>query len=144
MRKQILNVFKKKHIKMTEAKKTKKVYNVVAVFDDKGKKIDYQSTSDYNNSVPSGAARKAFSAVCRNKNIKGECGMKVEVALKSNPGKVYSYSVYRSKLSEPKVLAGREINFDVACKSNKNGDVLSAMMGKPATKAKRAKKAAKK
>ncbi len=75
---------------MTEVKKTKKVYNVVAVFDDKGKKIDYESTSDYNNSVPSGAARKAFSAVCRNKNIKGECCMKVDECLTSNHGKVFS------------------------------------------------------
>ena len=98
---------------------TKKVYHLVNVLDEKGKAIDFKSSSEYHNSVPSGAARKAFSAVCRHKNLKGECGMTVNVKQK-NKDKQYSYSVYRSKLQTPKELLGRVIEYEVSCKANKH------------------------
>ena len=109
-------MFKKNINRMSSS--TKKVYHLVNVLDENGKVIEYDSTSEYHNSVPSGAARKAFSAVCRHKQLKGECGMTVNVKQK-NKDKEYSYSVYRSKLETPKELLGRTIEYEVYCKSNK-------------------------
>ena len=114
LRLKVVNVFKKKYIKMAGAKKT---YHVVSVHDQKGKAIDYKSNSEYHNSVPSGAARKVFSAVCREKGMKGNCGLTVVVKQK-NKDKEYSYNVSRSKLDEPKELMGRTIEYGVNCTSN--------------------------
>lgn len=95
----------------------KKIFHVVSVHDHKGKSLNYESNSEYHNSVPSGAARKVFSAVCRDKTLKGNCNLTVVVKQK-NKDKLYSYSVSRSKLDTPKELMGRTIEYGVTCKSN--------------------------
>ena len=134
-----VNVFKKKHYKMSDSKPkpAKKTYVLVSVHDKNGKSVNYSSTSEYHNSVPSGAARKAFSAVCRSMKSKGECLFHIVVKEKKKD-KEFSYMVSRSKLKEKKELMGRTIEFKVDCKSNR-GDCKPAAK-KPAAKKKSASK----
>lgn len=129
-----VNVFKKKHYKMSDSKPkpAKKTYVLVSIHDKNGKSVNYTSTSEYHNSVPSGAARKAFSAACRSIKSKGECMFNIVVKEKKKD-KEFSYMVSRSKLKEPKQLQGRDIDYKVDCTSNR---------GKPAAKKPAAKKPA--
>lgn len=136
-----VNVFKKKHYKMSDSKPkpAKKTYVLVSVHDKNGKSVNYSSTSEYHNSVPSGAARKAFSAVCRTMKSKGECLFNIVVKEKKKD-KEFSYMVSRSKLKEKKELMGRTIEFKVDCKSNR--DDCKPAAKKPAAKKPAAKKPA--
>ena len=54
----------------------------------------------------SGAARKAFNALCRVKKIRGKCTLTVVMkeTTKGSAGKQYSYKLHRNKLAKPLVM----------------------------------------
>ena len=54
----------------------------------------------------SGAARKAFNALCRVKKIRGKCTLTVVMkeTTKGSAGKQYAYKLHRNKLTKPLVM----------------------------------------
>ena len=60
------------------------------------------------NKKPSDAAKKAFSELCRTKNIRGVCTLYLTIRDTTSGGKhrgkLYSYKIQRLKLPKPKIL----------------------------------------
>ena len=56
--------------------------------------------------TPEGAARKAFTASCRAKKIKGQCTLLVTLTetTRGSSGKEYKYKLKRSKLTKPLIV----------------------------------------
>ncbi len=64
---------------------------------------DSDEKGRYMSANPSGAARKAFSQLCRSDKKTGECTMEIELreTTQDSKKKVYKYRVSRKKLEEP-------------------------------------------
>lgn len=68
------------------------------------------------NKTPSGAAKKAFTDLCRTKNIRGVCTLFVVIKETTtgskSKGRVYSYKIQRQKLAKPIIrLEGTDNEF---------------------------------
>lgn len=82
------------------------------------------------NRTPAEAARKAFSELCRTKNIRGVCTlfltMRDTTQGGKNKGKMYTYKVQRMKLKKPMImLEGTDNEYVIEYKPR----VLSVMKG---------------
>jgi len=81
----------------------------------------------YVSKAPVGAARKAFSELCRVKNIRGVCTLNVSVqeTTQGSSNKVYTYRLHRRKLKKPMIMKPKGSNseyvieYDVVAKSIK-------------------------
>ena len=76
----------------------------------------------YINKTPAGAARKAFSDLCRTKRISGICTLYITVRETSrggrNKGKEYVYKLQRNRLAKPLIrLEGKNNEFVVEYRS---------------------------
>ena len=69
----------------------------------------------YVSSTPSGAARKACSAACRSKAIRGQCTMTVTIkeTTRGTDGKTFKYQLKRVKRDKPLVVSRGGVDFKI-------------------------------
>jgi|MDSX01.1.fsa_nt_gb hypothetical protein len=81
---------------------SKRSFTLVSV---KGKS-DKISENRFVSSNPSGAARKMFTRLCRDKSIKGVCSFEISLkeTTQGSSDKVFKYELKRIKLDKPIIL----------------------------------------
>ena len=83
---------------------------IVSAQSNKGKKGKSNEGGRFISKSPGGAARKAFTRICRSTKVHGVCTMFVSMkeTTEGSSGKVYKYRLKRSKLNPPqKVKIGK-------------------------------------
>ena len=74
-------------------------------------------------STPVGAAKKAFNAACRGKNIRGQCTLVVylQETTAGSDKKLYKYKLKRFKLDKPRIFTRGDVQikseYDVKAES---------------------------
>ena len=94
----------------------KRSFTVVHVESSKGKsKSKSNEGGRYISSSPAGAAKKAFSQICRESSIKGVCTlvMTVRETTAGSDKKVYKYKMKRVLKKKPVELKGRTVKYEV-------------------------------
>ena len=126
-------------VKNASGKDGYRSFTVVGVGKQSGCKTKFHG-GKYVSKSASGAARKAFSELCRVKKIRGVCTLVISIreTTQGGKGKVYTYKLNRHKLKKPiirfegtdneyvilygvseKSLKGRKIVQSKKCKTNK-------------------------
>ncbi|AII17052.1 hypothetical protein JO84_gp074 [Aureococcus anophagefferens virus] len=100
----------------------KRSFTLISVKGKEGKIADNRFIS----STPSGAAKKMFTKICRDKSIKGPCEfvIKLKETTQGSANKVYKYDLKRVKLKKPLIIkrgtAQIKIEYKSEIKSVKN------------------------
>tara|TARA_Y100000389_G_scaffold199227_1_gene237209 strand:+ start:397 stop:738 length:342 start_codon:yes stop_codon:yes gene_type:complete len=85
----------------------------------KGKKGTAKKTAShggrYVSKSPDGAARKAFTAACRSKAIRGQCTLDVVLkeTTRGQNGKTYKYKLKRVKLDKPRIIKKGDVEIKI-------------------------------
>ena len=70
----------------------------------------------YISKSPMNAAKKAFSELCRVKDIRGVCTLNVSIqeTTQGSNNKVYTYRLHRKKLKNPIIMTPTQIAYDLS------------------------------
>ena len=101
-------------------KNDKRSFTVIQVQRSSGqKKGSSNEGGRYMSKTPSGAAKKAFTRLCRESKVKGVCTFIVSLreTTAGSAKKVFKYKLQRKLKKKPVELQGRTIKYDIMAKS---------------------------
>jgi hypothetical protein len=80
-----------------------RTFTVVGAYNSKGCPTKFKEHTRYTGRSPAAASKKAFTELCRVKDIKGVCTIyvKIQETTRNSKNKEYSYLLHRTKLSTP-------------------------------------------
>ena len=82
---------------------TKRTFMIIGAFTNKGCPTKFNKNGKYIGSTPSSATKKAFTELCRIKNIRGVATyyIRIKETTKDSSQKVFEYLLHRNKLKKP-------------------------------------------
>ena len=114
--------------------KGKKSYKIVHVKKSNGCITKHNHDSRFISKTPSGAAKKALTALCSQKSIKGVCTFYITLqeSTRGSNKKQFTYMCKRSKLAKPLEIKGKngkvlfKVEYTTSCKSHKGAVKVAA------------------
>lgn len=112
----------------------KKSYKIVHVKKSNGCVTKHNHNSRFISKTPSGAAKKALTALCSQKSIKGVCTFYITLqeTTRGSNGKQFTYICKRSKLAKPLEIKNKsgkvlyKVEYQTSCKSHKGSVTVAA------------------
>ena len=114
--------------------KGKKSYKIVHVKKSNGCVTKHNHDSRFVSKTPSGAAKKALTALCSQKSIKGVCTFYITLqeSTRGSNKKQFTYMCKRSKLAKPLEIKDKngkvlfKVEYTTSCKSHKGAVKVAA------------------